>query len=243
MQYTYVKELNHPTPYHYPHYQKNEIEHIVKDILSAGIIKGSTSPYASPVLLTKKKDGSWRFCVDYRALNKFTIPDKFPIPTFDELLDELVGVVVFSKLDLRSRYHQIRVRQDTEKTAFCTHEGLLPLDRGSTTCIDALKQAVTSVPILALPDFFKTFVIETDTSGASLGAIIIQEGPPIACISQALSKKGRSKSVYEQELMAIVFAVQKLKHYLLGRKFIIKTDQKSLNFFMDQNILGMDKQK
>ncbi|WVZ53380.1 hypothetical protein U9M48_004331 [Paspalum notatum var. saurae] len=102
-----------------------EVKKQIDELLEKGFIRKSTSPWASPVLLTEKKDRTLRMCVDYRGLNAVTVKNKYPLPRIEDLFDQLKGACVFSKIDLRSGYHQLRIRpSDIPKTAFISRYGL-----------------------------------------------------------------------------------------------------------------------
>ena len=108
-----------------PVHMQAEVDKHVDDMLGRNVIEESTSPWSSPVVLAKKKDGTTRFCVDYRKLNEVTVKDAYPLPKIDDSLDQLSGVKWFSTLDLNSGYWQVEVKpDDRSKTAFVTRRGL-----------------------------------------------------------------------------------------------------------------------
>ncbi|KAL5577635.1 hypothetical protein UlMin_019334 [Ulmus minor] len=111
-------------PYRMAPVELKELQVQLQELLDKGFVRSSYSPWGAPVLFVKKKDGSMRMCIDYRELNKVTIKNKYPLPRIDDLFDQLKGAVVFSKVDLRSGYHQLKIKEDdVPKSAFRTRYG------------------------------------------------------------------------------------------------------------------------
>uniref|UniRef100_A0A2N9H063 RNA-directed DNA polymerase n=1 Tax=Fagus sylvatica TaxID=28930 RepID=A0A2N9H063_FAGSY len=374
-----------------PAYRSNleetkELQRQVEDLMSKGYERESMSPCAVPVLLVPKKDGTWRMCVDCRAINNITVKYRHPIPRLDDMLDELHGSCVFTKIDLKSGYHQIRMKEGDEwKTAFKTKYGLyewfvMPFGltnalstfmrlmnhvlrafigrfvvvyfddiliysnnleeyvmhvksvleilrkeklfanlKKCTFCTDKLvflgfvvskrgikvdeekvkaiqewptpitisqvwsfhglasfyrwfvrdfsslaspltevikknvpfkwgkeqekafnliKEKLTNAPLLVLPNFAKTFEIECDASGIGIGAVLMQEGRPVAYFSEKLSGAALNYPTYDKEIYALVRALENWQHYLWPKEFVIHTNHESLKHLKGQQRLN-----
>ena len=352
--------------------QRAEIDRLLK----AGLIRPSCSPWAAPVVLVDKPDGSKRFCCDYRKLNEVTVPDRYPLPRIDDLLDRLAGAQVFSTLDCASGYWQIPVHpDDIEKTAFRTsfgqfewlvmpfggingppsfqrfvdwafagmqgvmayiddiivfgrnpdehlanlravlqrvrevnlHLRLAKCKFGQRECrflghvvsaagirpdpakiaavsamphptnteelrsflglanyhrrhiprfahiaeplnnllrkgvafvwtpecasaFETLRTLLATAPVLAYPDPSKPFELHTDASNVAVGAVLVQDGHPVAYASRTLSAAERNYSATERECLAVVWAVREHHHYLLGKPFTIVSDHSALQY-------------
>ena len=136
-----------------------EIKKQIKELLEKGYIRPSSSPWGAPVLLVEKKDGSLRMVVDYHALNEVTIKNKYPLPMINDLFDQLQGAKVFSKIDLRSGYHQLKIReQDIPKTAFTTRDGLYEYTVMSFRLTNALAYFISMMNNVFM-EFLDKFVV------------------------------------------------------------------------------------
>ncbi|GKB21705.1 putative reverse transcriptase domain-containing protein [Tanacetum coccineum] len=148
-------------PYRLAPSEMQELSDQLQELADRGFIRPSTSPWGAPVLFVKKKDGSFRMCIDYRELNKLTVKNRYPLPRIDDLFDQLQGSSVYSKIDLRSGYHQLRVRdEDIPKTAFRTRQGI----HVDPTKIEAVKNwasPTTSTEVLqflGLAGYYRRFI-------------------------------------------------------------------------------------
>nr|KYP50846.1 Transposon Ty3-I Gag-Pol polyprotein [Cajanus cajan] len=168
--------------------ETKEIESQVQELLEKGWVRKNLSPCVVLVLLVPKKDGKWRMCYDNRAINNITVKYRHPIPRLDDMLDELHGAIIFSKVDLKSGYNQIRIKEGDEwKTAFKTKRFVPNFSTLASPLNDlvkknvefiwgekqenafiTLKHKLTHAPLLALPDFSKTFELECDASGVGI---------------------------------------------------------------------------
>ncbi|KAK1574153.1 hypothetical protein QYE76_019008, partial [Lolium multiflorum] len=363
-----------------------EIQRQIQDLLAKGYVRESLSPCAVPVILVPKPDETQRMCMDCRPINAITVRYRHPIPRLDDMLDELSGATIFSKIDLRSGYHQIRMAIGDEwKTAFKTKLGLYewlvmpfglsnapstfmrlmnhilrPLigksvvvyfddiliysknledhvqhvrevlcilrheklfanlpkchfaqnklvflgfvvsangievdsskveaihnwptptnvgqvrsfhglagfyrrfvkDFSTIACplneltkknvpfvwgkaqqkaFDELKKRLTEAPLLALPDFAKTFEIECDASGLGIGGVLMQNGKPVAYYSEKLDGARLNYPIYDKELYALVRVLEVWQHYLWPKEFVIHSDHESLKYLKSQHNLN-----
>nr|GEV97406.1 hypothetical protein [Tanacetum cinerariifolium] len=152
-------------PYHMAPSKLKELSDQLKELSEKGFICPSSSPWGAPVLFVKKKDGSFRMCIGYRELNKLTVKNRYTLPRIDDLFGQLQGSSVYSKIDLRSGYHQLQIREeDIPITAFRTSNGV-HVDPAKKLC---------SAPILALPKGTENFSVYCDASFKGFGAVLMQ---------------------------------------------------------------------
>ncbi|CAF3946591.1 unnamed protein product, partial [Rotaria sp. Silwood1] len=193
-------------------------------MLAQGVITPSKSPWASPVVLALKKDGSIRFCIDYRKLNDVTIRDAYPIPRIDDTLDALQHAQFVSTLDLRSGYWQVEMDDNSRPiTAFVTHKGLFECN--------VMPFGLTNAPATfqRLMD-----IVLADACEYGIGCVLTQEYENrkyvIAYASRTLSIAERNYSSVEREALAIVWATKHFRQYLEGGPVLVRSDCKALEW-------------
>nr|GEV58616.1 hypothetical protein [Tanacetum cinerariifolium] len=204
-------------PYRLAPSKMKELSKQLQELFDKGFIRPSSSPWGAPVLFVKKKDGSFRMCIDYRELNKLTVKNRYPLPRIDDLFDQLQRSSIYSNIDLRSGYHQLRVReQDTPKTAFRTrgiHVDPAKIesikDWASPKTPTEIRQFLglagyyRSAPILALPEGSEDFVVYCNASHKGLGAVLMQR-EKANVVTDALSRKEQDKPLRVRALVMTI---------------------------------------
>ncbi|GKB16255.1 putative reverse transcriptase domain-containing protein [Tanacetum coccineum] len=198
-------------PYRLAPSEMQEQSDQLQELADRGCIRPSTSPLGTHVLFVKKKDGSFRMCIDYRELNKLTIKNRYPLPRIDDLFNQLQGSSTYSKINLRSGYHQLRVRdKDIPKTAFRTryrHYEFQVMSFGLTNAPTVFMDLMNSL-ILALPEGNDDFFVYSDASHQGLGAVLMQREKVIAYGSRQLKPHEENYTTHDLELGAVVFALK-----------------------------------
>nr|GFA59616.1 retrovirus-related Pol polyprotein from transposon 17.6 [Tanacetum cinerariifolium] len=228
------------TPYRLAPSEMQELSDQLQELADRGFIRPSTSPWGAPVLFVKKKDGSFRMCIDYQDLNKLTIKNHYPLPRIDNLFDQLRGLSIYSKIDLKSGYHQLRVRdEDIPNTAFRTRKTRSIWGEDQETAFQLLKQKLCEAPILVLLEGNDDFVVYCDVSHQGLGAVLMQREKVIVYASRQLKPNEENYTTHDLELGAVVFAFKIWRHYLYGTKCTVFTNHKRLQHILDKKELNM----
>nr|GEW61402.1 hypothetical protein [Tanacetum cinerariifolium] len=151
--------------------EMRELSAQLQDLLKKGFIRPSLSPWGAPTLFVKKKDGSFRMCINYRELNKLTVRNRYPLLRINNLFDQLQGSSVYSKIDMRLGYHQLHIKEEDIQLL---HSKLVRVGKVEEEAFQTLKQKLCSAPILAFPEGTKDFVVYYDASLKGYGAVLMQ---------------------------------------------------------------------
>ncbi|KAL4296010.1 hypothetical protein GQ457_12G015510 [Hibiscus cannabinus] len=235
------------TPYRMAPIELKELKKKLEELQNKGFIRPSTSPWAAPVLFVKKKDGSMRLCIDYRQLNRVTIKNKYPLPRTEDLFDQLRDASVFSKIDVRSGYYQMKVKDvDVPKTTFRTRYGhfeflVMPfgLTNAPATFMDLMNRVFKPYLDKFVPEPGKEFTVYSDASNSGLRCVLMQGDNVIAYASRQLKPHELNYPTHDLELAAIVFALKIWRHYLYGEKCHMFTDHKSLKYLLTWKDLNL----
>nr|GEU49797.1 retrotransposon protein, putative, Ty3-gypsy subclass [Tanacetum cinerariifolium] len=271
-------------PYRLAPSEMKELSKQLQELSEKGFIRPSSSPWGAPVLFVKNKDGLFRMCIDYRELNKLTVKNHYPLSRIDDLFDQLQGSSDYSKIDLRSGYHQLRNEKKHEKhlkailellkkeklyAKFSKCEFWIPkvqflghvIDSRGIHVDPAKIESITdwaspktptkihqflvlagyywSVPILALPEGIKDFVVYCDALHKGLGDVLMQSEKVIAYASRQLKIHEKNYTTHDLELGSMVFVLKIWRHYLYRTKCTVFTDHKCLQHILNQKVLNM----
>ncbi|GJV38091.1 putative reverse transcriptase domain-containing protein [Tanacetum coccineum] len=232
-----------------------ELSEKLQELSNKGFIRPSSSPWGAPVLFVKKKDGSFRMCIDYRELNKLTVKNRYPLPRIDDLFDQLQGSSIYSKIDLRSGYHQLRVReQDILKTALRTRYGhyefqVMPFGLTNAPAdkkeheehLKEILELLKKEKLYAKFAKCKFWILKGEKEEnafqlikqklCSAPILALPEGSEDFVVYCDASHKGLGDVLMQREKI--------WRHYLYGTKCTVFTDHKSLQHILDQKELNM----